>query len=541
MSLQPLNSYLLLTPSNWDEWSKTLRAHLMTKGWLSYILKQAPGGDAADIAASLFPTYKANEVEAAAGSVILRAGRDYHYLCYDPSDNALPPKQMWDNLLAKHEKVGASGKVLAILQVTRPYIEGTPIQTHLATMRTQLSHCNAIGMKFETDIQAAFLMASLSPSVTWGDTASTISASASALGEPTFSQVVDKFLVEEQRRQSITIQSGTTDNPSAALAAGRLQQSSSSSQNWKKDNRPIRCTVPNCKTPTTHTNDRCWTYFGYPAGHPKHDPKDWAAKAPLRANASRGTAATAATWGDPIDDDEEDGFAMSALTVMTTEANDPSVLEWKVDSGASRQYCRERSWFSSYTVAPSTVTVANGKIVQVAGHGTIQCLFPSNLGATEHRTIRLLNVQHVPSFAFNLISLPTLDSLGGEARAKDGVCTLLDSKGRILGCPEKGGPLPIDRPSTCGCQRYHCRAPSDELKKWHKRLGHLHHRAVVKLFASNMVADSNCQSIAKAIGPSPKAAVICSACILGNHRTAPFTSFTDTRTSRPLERIFMDV
>ena len=179
MSIQSVNTYVLLTPTNWDEWSNTLKGYLMTKGWLDYLLLEAPRGDSTAIAASLFPTYKANEAQATAGSIILRAGKDYHYLCFDAFNVALPPKLMWDNLLAKHEKVGAPGKVLAILQITRPFVDGTPIQTHINTMRTQLSHCTAIGMRFETDVQAAFLLASLSSSGTWGDAAATISASAS--------------------------------------------------------------------------------------------------------------------------------------------------------------------------------------------------------------------------------------------------------------------------------------------------------------------------------------------------------------------------
>jgi transposase InsO family protein len=234
---------------------------------------------------------------------------------------------------------------------------------------------------------------------------------------------------------------------------------------------------------------------------------------------------------------------MSALTSTTARATDLSVLEWKVDSAASRHYCRDRSWFSSYTVAPSTVTIATGENIRVAGYGTIQCLFPSNAGSTEHRLVKLLNVQHVPTFAFNLISLPIFDSTGGEARAKDGICTLFDSKGRVIAvAPKKGGlyQLTARRP-VVAASAITSEVPNEELKRWHERLGHLHHRAVVKLFASNMVADFNCQSIAKAIGESPKTAVICSACILGKHRAAPIKDSTDTRASRPMERIFMDI
>ena len=212
------------------------------------------------------------------------------------------------------------------------------------------------------------------------------------------------------------------------------------------------------------------------------------------------------------------------------------------DSAASRHYCRDRSWFSTYTTAPSTVTVATGDNAKVVGYGTIQCLFPSDLNSTKYHLVQLHNVQHVPSFAFNLISIPTLDSNGGEARTKGGVCTLIDRRGRVVGvAPKMGGLYRLTARRPVAATAAARDVPNEELKLWHDRLGHLHHRAVVKLFASNMVADSNCQSIAEALGPSPREAVICSACIMGKHRSAPIKTFTDTRASRPLERVYMDV
>ena len=218
-------------------------------------------------------------------------------------------------------------------------------------------------------------------------------------------------------------------SPEAAFVPGtRSEQPSSSSSHRRRDNKPIRCTVPNCRTSTTHSNDKCWTYYGFPPGHTHHDPKDWAAKASRRAQAAKPGGTAAAVWGEPIliDDEEEAGFSLTALSAMTASSDDPSVLEWRIDSNASRHHCRDRSWFSTYTPASSTVIVATGKEVQVAGHGTIHCLFPSNASSSEHRHVQLRNVQHVLSFAFNLLSVPTMDGCGVEARTKDGVCTLLD-------------------------------------------------------------------------------------------------------------------
>ena len=70
MSTPSVNSYVLLTSSDWDEWSSILKAFLMTKSWLNYILMEPPA-PAIVGAASAFPDYKASEAQATAGTIIL--------------------------------------------------------------------------------------------------------------------------------------------------------------------------------------------------------------------------------------------------------------------------------------------------------------------------------------------------------------------------------------------------------------------------------------------------------------------------------------
>ena len=325
--------------------NSTLKAYLMTKGLLDYLLKET------------FLGYKVSDAQATAGNIILRAGRDFHYLCHDTSNNALPPKQMWDNLLLKHEKVGAPGKVLAILRVTRPYVDGTPIQSHIRPHEKSAVPLCCHWDEVRDGHPGRFPIGPPSPLPTHGENiASTISASASTSGEPTFAQAVEKLLIEEQRRQSTAIQSGTYDPPSssssasAATARSNWHSSSPPSRQWE-DDRPIKCTVPNCAAPTTHYNDSCWTYYGFPPEHSWHDPEDWAAKAKLRSRRDANKAKvraqrdtdeeiTAAAMGLHLDADYDDfedrEAACAALSATTTEVNDASIWEWTIDTAASK-------------------------------------------------------------------------------------------------------------------------------------------------------------------------------------------------------------
>ena len=73
--------------------------------------------------------------------------------------------------------------------------------------------------------------------------------------------------------------------------------------------------------------------------------------------------------------------------------------EWWVDTGANIHVCADASLFSSYQDGgTSSLLMGNGSHARVLGVGTV------NLKFTSGKTVRLKNVQHVPTIKKNLVS-----------------------------------------------------------------------------------------------------------------------------------------
>jgi hypothetical protein len=73
--------------------------------------------------------------------------------------------------------------------------------------------------------------------------------------------------------------------------------------------------------------------------------------------------------------------------------------EWWVDTGANIHVCANASLFSSYQVGgTSSLLMGNESHARVLGVGTV------NLKLTSGKTVRLKNVQHVPTIKKNLVS-----------------------------------------------------------------------------------------------------------------------------------------
>ena len=72
---------------------------------------------------------------------------------------------------------------------------------------------------------------------------------------------------------------------------------------------------------------------------------------------------------------------------------------WWIDTGANIHGCADISLFSSYQVTGTgSVLMGNGSSAAVCGVGTVDLKFTSG------KTVRLKNMQHVPSINKNLVS-----------------------------------------------------------------------------------------------------------------------------------------
>jgi hypothetical protein len=73
--------------------------------------------------------------------------------------------------------------------------------------------------------------------------------------------------------------------------------------------------------------------------------------------------------------------------------------EWWINAGANIHVCADISLFSSYqTGGAGSLLMGNGSHARVLGIGMV------NLKLTSGKTIRLKNVQHVPTIKKNLVS-----------------------------------------------------------------------------------------------------------------------------------------
>jgi hypothetical protein len=100
------------------------------------------------------------------------------------------------------------------------------------------------------------------------------------------------------------------------------------------------------------------------------------------------------------------------------------MYDWLADTGSTNHISNRRELFSSYEpMLEATVHGVGSKITQVAGRGTINLI--AKYG-TRKRTLRLENVNHIPSNKYNIFALGRWDSQGWRYQASNGELKLFD-------------------------------------------------------------------------------------------------------------------
>jgi hypothetical protein len=104
------------------------------------------------------------------------------------------------------------------------------------------------------------------------------------------------------------------------------------------------------------------------------------------------------------------------LTTILSVCHSP---EWWIDTGTNIHVCANISLFSSYQVGGiGSLLIENGSHVRVLGVGMV------NLKLTSRKTVRLKNVQHVPTIKPNLVS--------GSLICRDGFKLVFESNKYVL-------------------------------------------------------------------------------------------------------------
>jgi hypothetical protein len=134
-----------------------------------------------------------------------------------------------------------------------------------------------------------------------------------------------------------------------------------------------------------------------------------------------------------VKDDENDLFAFTCTSnyAAAAETLDLPKSKWGtcIDSGASCDYCPDRSKFTNYKIVEREITTADGKTLKAVGVGDLQIELPNGSKMTK---MTFENAMHAPGMAFTLISISRLDKAGYSVVFNKGMCTIRDPKSQTL-------------------------------------------------------------------------------------------------------------
>jgi transposase InsO family protein len=196
--------------------------------------------------------------------------------------------------------------------------------------------------------------------------------------------------------------------------------------------------------------------------------------------------------------------------------------------------------------------MADGYNLEAKGTGNVT--IKTLIGKT-HLPVTFTKVMYVPALAVNLLSVSRMDDTGLSVSFNQGECSIQSrrSKGEVIGRALKVDSSKLWRLATAEvtgesrkAEIVSCNAVGTESNEnlvvlWHRRLAHLHFKAVHHLFDQSMVADSK----SLATRPKPEANhnpdPDCQSCVLGKHHRASVPQAADHRATEPLYRIHIDV
>jgi hypothetical protein len=215
----------------------------------------------------------------------------------------------------------------------------------------------------------------------------------------------------------------------------------------------------------------------------------------------------------------------SLVVCLSTRATHSSV--WYIDSGASRHMTSVREHLTDLTqIGNLEVVLGDDQVVKAIASGTV------SFQRESLPPILLRDVLYVPSLKKNLISVSTIEERGYEVLFCDGQ-VLLFPKGssitsaKVIGTRHDKLYKLMFQPASA---LYHTTINSDLCELWHKRMAHLHHRALRIL-----------REIVTAVSKfSTEHQELCKGCALGKYTKTAFPS-NDSKAASIIDLIHSDV
>jgi len=381
------------------------------------------------------------------------------------------------------------------------YHDDTPLTDHLNNYQGIINQLAAMGIKFDDEIQALWLLGTLPDS--WETFRMSLSNSAPD-GKMTMNSVKSSALNEEMRRKT----QGSSSNADALVFEKRGRNESRGSKNRDKSRDKSR------GKSNRFANVEC--YHCHAKGHiKKHCRK-------FKRDSQNGSTEKRS--------DESNGDRVATVSgdyLIVWEGDEVNFVcqdtSWVVDTGATIHGTSRRDLFTSYRSGDfGTVKMGDDGLATVAGIGDV-CLQTCN-----GTRLMLYNVRHIPSLRLNLISPGVLDSEGYCSTFKDGQWKL--TKGSmVIARASKNPSLYILQAKLSG-DRISAVDDEESVELWHRRLGHISEKGLNFLSNKNLLPGIKSAALRK-----------CSHCLAGKQNRVAFRSSPPSRKSGILDLVHSDV
>ena len=284
----------------------------------------------------------------------------------------------------------------------------------------------------------------------------------------------------------------------------------------KKEDQQSTC--KHCKK-KGHEDENCW--FKYPHKRPRRHGQFFGSKEKVNNTTTASVKPESAMH--------------TRLSGKIIEREDPHAFEtdWYIDSAATRHFCKDARVFETLGPCNIPIEVANGEIVKSSGVGTL--ILPLKTQGGDVEDINFPNVICAPELNVNLLSVDQLNEEGYGV-------TLLPEGSEIFDLQTRKHVAEIIRVNKLykvifqkhgeKAHVYKTKTPKEwPLSLWHRRLGHLGKRDLMKLLKAHKIRFSM---------DDLKGEEACECCQKARQTRLPFNR-NARRTKRPFELVHTDI
>ena len=354
------------------------------------------------------------------------------------------------------------------------------LKQHFQTMMQRRDNLITMGSTMSDTRFNIIIMSSLPDSyrptlqtITAAERASKLSGSSSQTQQMKPDDLI-AFIIEEAQHRVISDERNR--NAESALAAHAKKGKGKAGKRKKHDK--SESSSDSSETDSEETCDNCRkSGHGKPDCYSKGGGKE--GQAPWQKKSKKGKKTETAVVA--VNEEEDEFFAFvctSSYANVAKALQDPkSRLGTCVDSGASRDYCPDRSKFSNYKRIDRNVTTADGRTIKAIGMGDMHVELPNGSKKTK---VIFKNAIHAPEMAFTLISISRLDKAGYSVIFNKGTCTINNKSGRVIATiPHSDGLYRVVAPKEPSNRDYtNVTSEKMTISRAHQKPGHIAHAAI---------------------------------------------------------------